>query len=58
MSETVFLAVAALAATFKVLAIIISLVIAFTHLLSAHSVMLRYRHAQAEIPFRPWRRFS
>ena len=58
MSEIVFLAIAALAATFKVLAIIIGLVLAFSHLLSAYSVKLHYRHTQAAIPFRPWRRFS
>jgi len=52
MSEFVFLAIAAAAATFKVLAIIIGLVWGFKHLLSAHSVPLSYRHTHAEIPFR------
>jgi len=52
MSEIIFLGIAAIAATFKALAIIIGLTWAFRHLLSARSAPLNYRHTHAEIPFR------
>jgi len=54
MSELIFLGVAAVAAAFKVLAIIIGLVWGYKQLLSAHSVPLSYQHTHAQIPFRPW----
>ena len=52
MSEILFLGIAAIAAAFKALAIIIGLIWAFRHLLSAHSAPLNYRHTRADIPFR------
>ncbi|MGB5276654.1 MAG: hypothetical protein WBO73_04015 [Gammaproteobacteria bacterium] len=53
MSELIFLAIAALAGAFKVIAILIGIVWAFRSLLSAHSIPLAYRHTHAELPFRP-----
>jgi hypothetical protein len=56
MSEIIFLSIAAAAAAFKVLAIVIGMVWAFRHLMTAHSAPLDYRYTHVKIPFRPWRR--
>jgi hypothetical protein len=53
MSELIFLAIAATAAAFKVLAIIVGLVWGFRHLLSEHGAALNYRYTHTEIPYRP-----
>ena len=58
MSELIFLAIAAVAAAFKVLAIIIGLVWGFRRLLSEHGAALNYRYTHAEIPYRPWRKLN
>jgi len=58
MSELIFLAIAAMAAAFKVLAIIIGMVWVFRHLLSGHGAALNYRYTHAEIPYRPWRKLN
>lgn len=55
MSELIFLSIAAMAAAFKLLAIVIGMVWAFRHLMTAHSAPLNYRHTDVKIPFRPWR---
>ena len=53
MSELAFLAIAAMAAAFKGLAIIFGLLWAFRHLLSDETATLDYRHTHAQIPYRP-----
>lgn len=53
MSEFAFLAIAAMAAAFKGLAIIFGLMWAFRHLLSDRYAPLDYRHTHAQIPYRP-----
>ena len=58
MSELLFLAIAAMAAAFKVLAIIIGLVWAFRHLLSDNNAALDYRYTHTVIPYRPWRKIN
>jgi hypothetical protein len=58
MSELIFLAIAAMAAAFKVLAIIIGLIWAYRHLLSEDSATLNYRYTHAEIPNRPWHKLK
>jgi hypothetical protein len=58
MSELVFIAITAMAAAFKVLAIIIGLVWGFRQLLSEHGAALNYRYTHTEIPYRPWRKLN
>jgi hypothetical protein len=58
MGELIFLAIATMAAAFKVLAIIIGLVWAFRHLLSEQSATLDYRYTHTEIPYRPWHKLK
>jgi len=58
MSELIFLAIAAVAAAFKVLAIIIGLVWGFRCLLSEHGAALNYRYTHTEIPYRPWSKLN
>ena len=53
MSEFAFLFIAALAAAFKAVAIIIGLTGAFRHLVVARTAPLVYRHTRTELPFRP-----
>ena len=51
MSEIVFLAIAASAAVFKAVAIIIGVVWAFRSLLTQHAAPLAYRHTRAALPY-------
>ena len=50
MSETVFLIIAALAAAFKAVAIVIGIIWAFRSLLNQHAP-LNYRYTHAKIPY-------
>ena len=52
MSELAFLAIAAMAATFKGVAIIFGLLWAFRHFADKYAP-LDYRHTHAQIPYRP-----
>jgi hypothetical protein len=58
MSELIFLAIATMAAAFKILAIIIGLVWAFRQLLSEQSATLDYRYTHTEIPYRSWHKLK
>lgn len=51
MSEIVFLTIAASAAIFKAVAILIGVVWAFRSLLSQHGVLFVYPHTRAELPY-------
>ena len=51
MSEIVFLTIAASAAAFKAVAIVIGIVWAFRNLLTQHTVPLVYRYTRAQIPY-------
>jgi hypothetical protein len=53
MSELAFLAIAAVAAAFKALAIIFGLLWVFRHLISDTYAPLNYRHTHTQIPYRP-----
>ena len=51
MSEILFLTIAALAAAFKAVAIVIGLVWAFRSLLNQQAAPLNYRYTHAKIPY-------
>lgn len=54
MVEVIFLSIAAIAGTFKAVAITIGIVGAFRSLIMQRTVTLSYSHTRSEIPFRPW----
>ena len=51
MSEIVFLTIAASAAAFKVVAIVIGVIWALRSLLTQHAAPCVYRHTRAELPY-------
>ena len=52
MSEILFLAIAALAGAFKVIAIVIGIIWAFRSLLTQRGAPVKYRHSRTELPYR------
>ena len=52
MNEIAFLSIAALAAAFKAMAVIVGLLWAVRHLIAGTAPVV-YRHARTELPFRP-----
>lgn len=52
MSEFLFLAIAASAGAFKVIAIIIGIVWAFRSLLTQRGAPLKYKYSRTELPYR------
>jgi len=52
MSEVIFLAIAASAGAFKIIAIMVGIVWAFRSLLTRQGVPLKYRYSTIELPYR------
>ena len=52
MSEILFLAIAALAGAFKVIAILVGIVWAFRSLLTQRSAPVKYQYSRTELPYR------
>jgi hypothetical protein len=54
MGEILFLAIAASAGAFKVLAIVFGIIWAYRSLLTQNGAPLDYRYSHTELPYRSW----